>query len=483
MGLHAPRRVASRWAKGGSVLCLGVTLSVVAFTDSFTGGERAALARPASEEAVAQRINAYLAAIATDDRFSGTVLVARGGKVLFAKGYGLADVGRGLPDTATTQFRIGSVTKTFTALALLQLVERKRLRLDDPICDYVPRCPAPWRPITIRMLLAHTAGLSDALDSADWRVLKGRPLPRVVDRLRSLQLQFAPGTRWSYCNACYLVAGYVLERATQTNWLGYLRRHIFEPAGMTSTTYDVERPRGRRALAYIPDRFGVLRPAPRLAMANPDTAGGLKSTVLDLYRFEQALESHRILSARLERLMFTGTRQSRGSWGLGWELGGRRGHRVQRHTGSVGGWAAVLSRYPDDKLTVIVLSNLSADAVTQINHVLPSIVFGWPYRAPRLAEPVPLDPGVLAREVGRYRVNRGQALVLQVNRAATGKALVLYPGPYGGGDRLIPLSARRFLDARAPHWSVEFRFSGDRVTEMVVNSTRPRTSFTARRLP
>jgi CubicO group peptidase (beta-lactamase class C family) len=251
--------------------------------------------RPASAGSApsSERLDAFVRALAKEGRFSGSVLVARGGKVLLAKGYGSATLTPERRNAPATTFRIGSITKTFTALAVLQLAQQRRLRLDAPVCSLIPACPRSWRPITIRMLLAHTAGLSARLDNADLAKLKDVPLARVVARLKTLPLEFRPGSRWSYCNACYLVAGYIVERVTKSDWLSYLRRRIFRPAGMTATTYDSGRAGATGALAYVPDRLGVMRRAPHIAMANPDTAGGLRSSVLDLYRFARALETNR----------------------------------------------------------------------------------------------------------------------------------------------------------------------------------------------
>ena len=436
---------------------------------------------PRTNAALVDRLDAYVRTLAHDGRFSGAVLVARGGTVLLARGYGSARLRPERLNTPSTTFRIGSITKTLTAVAVLQLVQQGRLRLDASVCSVAPACPRSWRPITIRMLLAHTAGISSRLDEADWSKLKRLPLPRVVRRLESLPLEFRPGTRWSYCNACYLVAGYVVERVAPTDWLAYLRRRILRPAGMTATASDSGLLPATGALAYVPDRFGVLRRAPRLAMANPDPAGGLRSTVLDLYRFSRALSTKRLLSARFLRLLFAGTSASGHHWSLGWELGSRDGHSIERHTGAVGGWSGVLSRYPRDRLTIVVLCNACAGSAAQLNHDLPSIVLGWPVGPPQLPPLAKIDPAVLRGYVGRYRATSPNRLDLQINRSADGETIVLYPGPYGGGDRLGALSKRRFVDLRAPQWTAEFR-GGGRAAALVVRSTRPRISFVARRV-
>jgi CubicO group peptidase (beta-lactamase class C family) len=470
----------------GLVAACALLSAIVAIPAIPASGVRSGAAAPGARSAPAtltSRLDAYVSTVAQGDRFAGAVLVARGKSLLLAKGYGLANVERKVANTAATQFRIGSITKTFTAGAVFQLVQRGRLSLDDSVCTYLEACPPRWRPITIRMLLAHTAGLSDTLDDASWKRLRRVPLPRVVARLRTLPLAFKPGTRWSYCNACYLVAGLIVERVAGVPWLSYLRQHIFRPAGMKSTTYDTGAAGASEARAYVPNRFGVLVPQPTLAMADLDTAGGLKSTVTDLDRFSRALDGDRLLSRRFRKLMFEATKASHDSWSLGWEIGSRRGHRIERHTGSVGGWGAVLTRYPDLDLTVVVLANLAGEAVAQINHNLPAIVLGWSVTLAALPPLTNVSPSLLANYVGVYVATSHGRLRLEINRAAgDASSLVLFPGPYGGGDRLGAMSKRRFIDLRAPHWSVEFRVNGGRATSVVVRSTRPRISFVARRI-
>jgi CubicO group peptidase (beta-lactamase class C family) len=462
---------------------LGAIVAIAAIPASGVSSGAAAPGARSAPASVTSRLDAYVSTVAQGHRFAGAVLVARGKSLLLAKGYGLANVERQVANRAVTQFRIGSITKTFTAVAVLQLVQRGRLSLEGSMCNYVATCPARWRPITIRMLLAHTAGLSDALDDASWMRLRRAPLPRVLARLRALPLEFKPGTRWSYCNACYLVAGLIVERVAGVPWLTYLRRHIFRPAGMTSTTYDTGAAGARDARAYAPNRFGVLAPQPTLAMADPDTAGGLKSTVVDLDRFSRALDSDRLLSQRFRRLMFEPTKASHDSWSLGWETDSRRGHRIERHTGSVGGWGAVLTRFPDLDLTVVVLANIAGEAVAQINHNLPGIVVGWSVTPVALPPLTDVSPSLLAHYVGVYLATSNGRLRLEINRAAPdASSLVLFPGPYGGGDRLGAVSERRFIDLRAPRWSVEFRVKGSRATSIVLRSTRPRMSFVARRI-
>ena len=423
--------------------------------------------------APAARIDAVLQAMASQEQFSGAVLVARGDRVLLERAYGR----HGLPAGVDTRFRIGSITKTFTAVALLQLAAAGRIDLNTSICRSVPRCPRSWRPITPAMLLSHTAGLPDALDHEDWRSLGRVPLPALVERLRHVGLRSKPGTRWAYCNACYLVAGLIVQQVSGEGWFAYVEQHILDPADMRSTLPDDGSGRDR-AMGYSQDRQARLEPAPFEALGRPDPAGGLLSTVGDLYRFTTALADGRLLPPRWQQRMLLPAPATKGAWGLGWELGARKGHRFARHSGSIEGWSAILDWYRDDGLTVVVLSNLSDGNVDFINHQLPAIVLGWPYDMPAAPRAVQLPAATYARLVGTYAATRG-SLTLEVR--LTSRGLVLYPGPSGGGDRLTPLSAREFADQHDPRWHASFTIQNGRAVAVRMRNLPRSYSFLARR--
>nr|MBF6590949.1 beta-lactamase family protein [Ktedonobacterales bacterium] len=238
--------------------------------------------------AAAAGIDAYLERQALARRFSGAALVAaRGGRVLLSKGYGLADAAAGIPNTARTRFRIGSLTKQFTAMAILLLRERGRLRVSDAVCRYLARCPAAWRPITIEELLTHTSGIPDLAERAITDYTKPLSPEALLALIESEPLAFAPGTSFRYSSAGYNVLGVVIERVSGQAYGTFLQQAIFGPLGMTATAYDVNRPiPPEHARGYT--TWGT--PAPYLDMSLPFAAGALASTVGDLARWERALE-------------------------------------------------------------------------------------------------------------------------------------------------------------------------------------------------
>ncbi len=313
--------------------------------------------RPAS---VADRASAYLEPLGQQRRFSGSILIARGGVRLLSRGYGMADWEQGIPNTPETQFALASVTKPFTATGILILEARGRLDVQDLICRYLPECPIAWRQVTIHHLLTHTSGIRrDFVGSGTWT-------PSLITaEFKEQPLEFRPGERYRYGNVGYDVLGYIIERVSGLAYADFLRASIFEPLQMTGTGYAgtafSDHARGYLRIGEAP--IAALVPDPSVTYA----AGGLHSTVEDLYRWDQALYSESLLPrAALQRMftpnggrLFPTLRSALEThYGYGWNLDHLLGHRRAFHTGRDRGFVSYLARHPDDRVTIVVLSNL-----------------------------------------------------------------------------------------------------------------------------
>ncbi len=219
--------------------------------------------------------------------FRGAVLVARGDDVLLSDGYGLADVKNGVPNEPTTRFRIASITKQFTGLAVLILREQGALEVTDSICDHLAPCPAAWQPITIEDLVAHTSGIPDFTELADYEATKALPTTPddLVGRVRVLALERAPGSEFSYSNSNYAVLGAVIEGISGVSYENFLRTNVFDPLGMPDT--GLETPADGLAVGYAVDDVE----ADQIHMSVPYAAGSLSSTVGDLLRWNLAIAS------------------------------------------------------------------------------------------------------------------------------------------------------------------------------------------------
>lgn len=351
----------------------------------------------------AQEVNStveeYMGAVVKTRRFSGSILIARGGEVLVSRGYGMANLEDEVPNTPQTKFRIGSLTKQFTAVAVLILQERGALSLQDAVCNYLPRCPAAWRPITIRHLLTHTSGIRNS----DYTEPVKLPMSaaNTVERLEGAPLEFAPGRLFRYSNSNYILLGHVIERASGEPYDTFLQENIFRPLQMNDTGYDYPRRLLKHRAAGYSARGEVTVNAQYVDMSVPYSAGGLYSTTEDLYRWDQALYTERLLSKKSLAEMFTAFK---GHYGYGWYVDEQGGHRFMSHSGWIDGFAASLGRYPDDRVTVIVLSNMDSAPVNTIARNVGAIVLGMRHEAPEGRRAIRIDSKIYDAYIGRYEV-------------------------------------------------------------------------------
>lgn len=300
----------------------------------------------------AAQMDAYMASLARQGAFSGSVLVAARGRVLLSRGYGLANREEGIAATASTRYRLASVTKPLTALGVLRLAAAGKLDLDASVCAYLDTCPPAWGPITVAHLLSHSSGLANYTDFAEFAELELLPSTpdQTIARFRDLPLGFVPGTLYNYTNSNYVVLGRLIEQVAGVSYEEFLRRELFQPLGMQDTGLD-------------PGDFGPLNGTRGYAggqldipldVSNLFAAGDLYSSVEDLFKLAQALDAGRVLPPDLVARMTT---PGHGGYGLGWKIEQRGPHRLVYHPGSMSGAATWFGCYPDQGVTVIVLSN------------------------------------------------------------------------------------------------------------------------------
>jgi CubicO group peptidase (beta-lactamase class C family) len=310
---------------------------------------------------VITEIDTILGNYTRQNLFSGSVLISQQGTVLLSKGYGLADRDKNIPNTPQTRYRIASITKQFTAMAILILQAQGKLDIQDRLCKYFESCPAAWEAITLEHLLTHTSGLPplliDAKDPTEWWKTPAAS-DQVVERFRDLPLEYAPGEEWRYTNTGYLFLAYVIEQASGQTYEMFLQQTIFTPLGLSGTGFASDT--DALALGY-PEGFGYY-PVELLAdISYFNGAGTLISTVEDLSCWEQALHTEQLVpqvyldamfEPRVPNPYFEGY-----YYGYGWEIGVERGRQIRFHLGNMEGYSAILVHYPEDDLTIIILSN------------------------------------------------------------------------------------------------------------------------------
>lgn len=318
------------------------------------------------------RIDPLFAAFAAPGAPGAAVVVARGDSVIFAAGYGLADVEHAVPVTPSTAFRLASVSKQFTAVAILALVEAGRLRLDDRLGDLLDSVPAYARAISVRHLLNHTSGIPDyepLLESDAGPQLKDRDVLALLRRAK--RLYFAAGTSWRYSNSAYALLALIVERVSGEPFAGYLRRRVFDRAGMpTAVAHEegvdsvVNRAFGHSGRAGSWQRTDQSRTSAVLG------DGGIYASAEELAQWSAALDQHAVISEWSFREATTPAVLKSGvptSYGFGWFLDTHRGHRRQRHEGDSIGFRTAIQRYPDQRLTVIVLVNRGAAPIDALS--------------------------------------------------------------------------------------------------------------------
>lgn len=289
--------------------------------------------------------------------------VVRDGQIILARGYGFADIERGVPITAETRFQAASITKSFTALATMQLVEQGRVAMDAQVGRYLPQLPKAWHAVTVRQLLAHTSGIPSisAFERPPCPTAKSQAdyvLGDVLAEVACLPLAFPPGERWEYGDTNYYLLGLLIAAVSGMSYEAFLAQGILTPLGMTATRLQRRTPEADVARSYR-WQSGRYEAAPSLDPIVDEANGALVSTVHDLARMDAALYGEQLLPQRTLATMWTPaeTREGLAPYGLGFGLTPFRGKRRVGHTGGAPGSSTAISRFPDERLTVILLSN------------------------------------------------------------------------------------------------------------------------------
>lgn len=331
----------------------------------------------ASAQVSASQIDAIFASLKSTSAPGAAVLVVRDGKAVFRSGYGVSDLGTGRPIDSQTDFRLASFTKQFTATCIMLLVHDGKLHYDDHLTDIFPEFPEYGKPITIRNLLNHTSGLPDYEDILIKQYPSTPPdqIPQILDAgvLKSLEQQnagqFAAGSKWLYSNSGYAVLAMIVEKVSGKPFGQFLNDRIFAPLKM-SNTLAYEKGKNEvphRAFGHTKQKDGSWQQTDQSPTSAVLGDGGIYSSIDDLEKWDRALREHTLLTEAEMQPALTGVQTSIGpakvqngkpvSYGFGWFLDPYRGHRRMHHDGETIGFRTTIQRFPDDKLTVIVLAN------------------------------------------------------------------------------------------------------------------------------
>ncbi len=362
----------------------------------------------AAEDPMGAKARAIVQAYVDRNEFTGTVLVAKAGKPVFREAFGLANRELNVALTPESLLRLGSITKQFTSASIMQLVQQGKISVDDPVSKYYAAAPAAWSKITVKHLLNHHSGIP-SYTSLPGFFEKDASLARtpeqIIELTRDMPLEFEPGAKHVYNNTGYVLLGYIIEKVSGETYADYLQAHILTPLGLKHTGYD-------DTTTLLPGRAagygfenGAWVNAPYLSMTLPHAAGSLYSNVDDLLMWQEALFSGKVVSPASFVEMTT---DYGNGYGYGIGTGDFQGHKSIRHSGGIPGFSTYMSRFPDDDMTFIVLSNLQTGQSNRIANELARLWLGLPTPPP----PAPIvgvevKPEVLDRYVGVYELTPG----------------------------------------------------------------------------
>lgn len=429
----------------------------------------AAVTLPAQD--ITPKVDELVGAYMKQNRFMGSVLAAKGGRILLAKGYGYANLEHEVPNSPQTKFRLGSITKQFTAALILKLEEQGKLSTADLVSKYYPEAPEAWKSLTIHHLVTHTSGIPNYTALPDYgpKMRDKVKLADMIARFRDKPLEFEPGTKFKYSNSGYFLLGYIIERASGESYESFLKKTIFDPLDMQASGYDWDTTiLKHRAAGYEmgPDRKP--RNAAYLDMGQPYAAGSLYSTVEDLYRWDRALYTEKLLAKKTLEKMFT---PERDNYAYGFIVDKQFNRRRISHGGGINGFTTQIARYPDDDVCVVVLNNMGGPATGAIARDVAAIVLGEKYSLPQERQEVTLAPAVLDKYVGAYKAG---PFDLTVKRDGDKMSITV------GGQGTVPLFAEAPGKFFVKVTDAQFVFNED---ASEVTMIQPDVTFKGKRIP
>lgn len=415
-----------------------------------------AIASPTYAQDIPRKIDELIRTYAAADKFNGTVLVAAHGSVIFEKGYGYRDAHAKSLNDASTIFQLASVSKQFTAVAVLKLVELHQLSLSDKLKKFYPDFPRADS-ITIEQLLTHTSGIHDfASDNASDNVsMTSATETTLIARFRDKPFDFSPGKGWRYSNSGYSLLAFIIQKVSGMTYEAAVRKYIFEPLEMTHSGFDFAHlPKTHRAIGY-----SLLNDTAQVRSYIADSsvtigAGSIYSTVGDLYKWHRGLQEHRIVSRDLMERAYT---PKAVNYGFGVMVDSMFGRRVVAHSGDIGGFTTYLARVTEDDICIVLLDNTEHVNMQTIARKIIAILYNQPYRPTvflSASREVTLSEEVLKRYAGSYKdpySSRVATVALENGR------LVFRFGVGGQPFTLLPKAEDRFFVSReVASFEIEF---------------------------
>ncbi|MBA2466721.1 MAG: beta-lactamase family protein [Sphingomonas sp.] len=418
-------------------------------------------------------IGAYVAPLVQTNNFAGVIVVAEGGKVRFAQGFGYADFEQRVPSTAETKFQIASLSKPFTSAAIMLLVERGKLDLNAPLARVLAHYPNGDR-LTVHHLLAHRSGIPNINDFPDYEDLQRKPhsTAALVSTFKDKPLEFAPGERYEYSNSNYNLLAHIIEQVSGQSYGAFIAAEFLHPLALANTGHRAQMSDIIVGLAdgYAPEGPLGLQRAQYVDWTVKTGNGSLYSTAGDLVTFVRAIHGEQLLSAGSRAATFT---KHSPNAGYGWFLTNANGKAIHHINGRSPGWAAQLDHYVKEDVTIVVLSNLYASVTTPIARGVGALYFGLPPEPMPALRAQPLADAETRRLIGTYRFGPDYYVpnsTITIS-ARGGHIQAEYPSNYPASP-YVPITPTSFIIR--PFWSpAEFVIGADgQASHLVIDGHR-----------
>ncbi len=441
-----------------------------------------AISLPVFSQKLNDQFDALLKSAYKPNEPGAVALVAKGGKPIYRAAFGMADLENNVALRPDHVFEIGSITKQFTAVAVLMLMEQGKLKLDDPLKKYIPDYPK-GEAITLHHLLTHTSGIKSYTSMEAWAKRWREDLTplQMIDIFKNEPLDFEPGEKWSYNNSAYFILGYVIEKVSGMAYPLFLEKNIFSPLGLKNTYYGSQsRIIRNRAQGY--QKGSELVRAEYLSLTQPYAAGSIMSTVDDLLTWQLAVNSNKLVSKETIQLAYTPVKLNSGEvhdYGYGWGLGLINGSSTLEHSGGIFGYATNEIYLPVEDVYVVVFSNCDCSSPTDVSTRLAAVAIGKPYPEPTAK--VQLDAAYAASLAGTYDFDDGSTRIISVEGSQ------LFSQRAGGSRFKIFPQTKTLFSFESGFTVLEFSLERGKVKEVVFRdrsgkpvrgslSTKPATS-------
>ena len=408
-------------------------------------------------QTVAQKADELLTAYTQQEKFSGSVLIAKGGNIIFQQAYGYADKRSGRLNTAETEFRIGSLTKMFTSAVILQLADEGKLSLNEPVSKFVKDFPYGDK-IQVAHLLSHSSGIKGTTG-----VPSPVTLAESVAKFQVQSLAFTPGSRFEYNNFNYILLSYIAQKVSGVEFPKLLETRLLQKSNMHQTGLDSKnRTSDKKANGYITNpETAKWEPANDDNVAMASGAGAMYSTTKDLYNWSEQIRRRMMLN---DSILMKAIKPVHNNYGLGWMTTQSKGRTYLGHTGSIPGFIANFMRFPNEDVTIILLSNYQDVNGRKLSDDLIAVAFDEPYQLPLKKNAVAITADVLNKYVGEYRLANGFSITVSVE----GKKLFALAKGDAQKIELTPETESKFF-LKGPETEIEFLQELNEVKYMFVN--------------